>query len=99
MSHIPRILHLTHDMTIGGTQQVISQLVTNLDDERFHCEIACIDGEIGALGEKLRSNGTNFHVFYRGSGFDFALVMAVRKLLKDENTQIAGALCFCRKPL
>ncbi|MDB4223190.1 glycosyltransferase [Granulosicoccus sp.] len=82
-SRIPRILHVTHEMAFGGTQQVISQLVTNLDCERFICEIACIDGEVGALGERLQSNGTNFHVFHRGSGFDFALVMAVRKLLID----------------
>jgi len=28
-----RILHITHEMAIGGTQQVISQLITNLDLE------------------------------------------------------------------
>jgi glycosyltransferase involved in cell wall biosynthesis len=88
MSHKARILHLTHEMAFGGTQQVISQLVTNLDSERFYCEIACIDGKVGSLGEKLQSNGTNVHVLHRGSGFDFALVKAVRKLLKDEKFDI-----------
>lgn len=83
MSQKPRILHLTHEMAIGGTQQVISQLVTNLDTERFDCEIGCIDGEVGALGESLQETGTGFHVFNRGSGFDLDLVKAVRKVLKD----------------
>lgn len=88
MSYKPRILHLTHDMAIGGTQQVISQLLTHLDGDRFHCEIACIDGAVGSLGEKLQSNGIKFHVFHRGNGFDLALIKAVRKLLKDEKFDI-----------
>lgn len=88
MSKKPRILHLTHEMSIGGTQQVISQLVNNLDPERFTCEVACIDGLVGSLGEKLEANGTNFHVFHRGTGFDISLVKAVRRLLTERKIDI-----------
>jgi len=84
MAQKPRILHLTHEMAIGGTQQVISQLVTNLDSERFDCEIGCLDGEVGSIGDRLQSAGTVFHVFHRGDGFDLELVKAVRRLLKKE---------------
>lgn len=81
MSSRARILHLTHEMAIGGTQQVITQLVTHLDGCRFYCAVACIDGELGELGDKLKSNGTHFHVLHRGSGFDLALVKSVRNIL------------------
>jgi hypothetical protein len=39
-----KILHVTFDMTIGGAQQVIRQLVENIDKEQFEMDIACIDG-------------------------------------------------------
>ena len=88
MAKIPRILHLTHEMAIGGTQQVISQLVGNLDGERFDCEIGCIDGLIGQLGEELQASGTQFHVFNRGPGFDLELIKSIRNVLKKNDFDV-----------
>jgi len=79
----PRILHLTHEMNYGGTQQVIKQLVTNLDEDKFECEIACIDGVLGPLGEELCVDGLVVHVLNRGSGFDRKLISRLRALLRD----------------
>ncbi|OED38095.1 hypothetical protein AB833_20590 [Chromatiales bacterium (ex Bugula neritina AB1)] len=70
-------------MGVGGTEQVISQLLSNLDQDKFTCEVGCIDGFVGLLGEKLKSAGTEFHVFNRRPGFDLALVKAIRKTLQE----------------
>jgi len=83
-----RILHITHEMAIGGTQQVINQLITNLDSQRFDCEIACIDSEVGELGEKLQNLGTKIVVFQRGSGFDFNLIRQLKALIKLEKYDV-----------
>ena len=51
------ILHVTFDMAIGGTEQVIRQLVDNTDRERFTPSIICIDQTLGDLGKKLQHEG------------------------------------------
>lgn len=83
-----RILHLTYDMGVGGTEQVITQLVQNLDANVYENSIACIDGQIGLLGENLSKQGIKFHVFKRVSGFDTNLIKEIRRLLKGGEIDI-----------
>jgi len=88
MSHKYRILHLTHDMGIGGTEQVICQLIRNLDSTKYQCDIACIDGLLGPLGQQLKQDGVQFSVFDRRPGFDRALIGAIRRLLRENRYDI-----------
>jgi len=79
-----RILHVTFNMGFGGTEQVIRQLVTNLDKNRFHNEIACIDGEVGAIGQALETEyGIKHHARQRASGFDLKTILWLRQLIKS----------------
>jgi len=82
------ILHITHEMSFGGTQQVIRQLVQNLDSSEFHCEITCIDGQVGALGEQLQSDGLGISVLRRKPGFDLTLLKDIRKIIKIKKFDI-----------
>jgi glycosyltransferase involved in cell wall biosynthesis len=77
-----KVLHVTFDMTIGGTQQVIRQLVENLDENVIQSEIACIDGKIGDLGEILQEQGVSIHILERQSGFDIALIKSLYNLIR-----------------
>ncbi len=77
-----KILHLTFDMAIAGTEQVIRQLVENTDPNRFDVAICCIDGKVGELGQKLQEKGFVFHVLKRGGGFDRTLIHDLRSLLR-----------------
>ncbi len=83
-----KILHLAHEMGVGGTQQVIKQLVTSLDSERFESSVACIDGLVGMIGEELKEHGIEFHVFNRNPGFDRQLISDLRALILAENIDI-----------
>ncbi len=84
-----RILHITFNMGFGGTEQVIRQLVTNLDKNRFHNEIACIDGEVGAIGRALETeHGIKHHARQRASGFDLKTILWLRHLIKSGNFDI-----------
>ena len=79
-----RILHITFNMGFGGTEQVIRQLVTNLNKNRFHNEIACIDGEVGAIGQALETgHGIKHHARQRASGFDLKTIFWLRHLIKS----------------
>ncbi|MDO3722576.1 glycosyltransferase [Marinobacter sp. chi1] len=84
-----RILHVTFNMGFGGTEQVIRQLVNNLDPNRFECEIACIDGEVGAIGKEIEAkNGIKVHSRQRGSGLDWKIILWLRKLIKHRHLDI-----------
>ena len=78
-----RILHVTFDMAIGGTEQVIRQLVLNLPAGDFSNEIFCIDGKIGAVGEILQQQGIRIHKAPRRSGLDFQLIGFLRQTLRS----------------
>lgn len=79
-----RIMHVTFNMGIGGTEQVIRQLVINLSSDEFENQIVCIDGYVGELGRMVESAGIPVSSFKRQPGFDWALVRSLRqKILSD----------------
>ena len=82
------ILHLTYDMGIGGTEQVILQLIKHTDESVFNNSVVCIEGKIGAIGEKLKTTGTEFHLFNRQPGFDINLIKSVRQILVKNEIDI-----------
>lgn len=84
-----RILHVTFNMGFGGTEQVIRQLVTNLDPARFQCEIACIDGEVGSIGQSLEAvHGIRIHARQRAPGLDLKTILWLRRLIKSGSFEI-----------
>jgi len=89
LTHMPeklRILHVTYHMGIGGTEQVIFQLVANTDNVEH--SIVCIEGEIGPLGQKLQDRGIEFNVIKREPGFDRALIKGINNLIKSKEIDI-----------
>ena len=82
-----RILHITFDMAIGGTEQVIRQLVLNLPAE-IECQILCIDGRIGDIGLALQQQGTTVHTLSRKAGLDWQLIRNIRELIRKERIDI-----------
>jgi len=83
-----RVLHVTYDMQIGGTEQVIRQLINGLDKQRFINTILCLDGQIGALGTELQNDGVEFIVMDRQMGFDRNLLREIRQLIKQRQFDI-----------
>lgn len=83
-----KILHVTFNMGIGGTEQVIRQLVQSLDTTRFENEIACIDGDVGALGQELKKSGVILHSLGRTQGIDRDLIRSLRSLIIERSIDI-----------
>lgn len=83
-----RVLHVTFNMGIGGTEQVIRQLVTELPSDRFENYIACIDGVIGSIGEQLQKNGIVISALSRRPGLDLGLVKWLREVIQKERIDI-----------
>ena len=83
-----RILHITFNMGIGGTEQVIRQLVCSLPAHRFSNTILCIDGQVGEIGQQVRAQGVNVMSVKRSPGLDFNLVRAIRKIIRETGADL-----------
>ena len=73
------ILHLTFDMRIGGTEQVIKNLILGADHNQFTMSVLCIESPLGPFAEDLLAE--NIHIFALGRkpGFDISLINKIRK--------------------
>jgi len=77
-----RILHLTYDMHIGGTEQVIKNLIGGSDPALFDMSIFCIEKPVGPFGQMLIENGTTITCHQRKDGFDLKLIKVIRQHIK-----------------
>lgn len=84
----PKVLHVTFNMGIGGTEQVIRQLVLGSRGQEVEHEIVCIDGQVGAIGEQVREDGIPVHRVSRTPGFDRKLIRALRDLIRARDVSI-----------
>jgi glycosyltransferase involved in cell wall biosynthesis len=75
-------------MDIGGTEQVIKQLISGLDATRFRNSVACIDNRIGAMGLELRAAGIDVFTLPRNPGLDWTLVKNLQQLVRDQQIDI-----------
>jgi len=77
-----KVLHVTFDMRIGGTEQVIKNLIAATDTTQFEVSILCIEEPIGPFGELLVNSGIKIDSFQRKNGFDRALIKEIRQYIK-----------------
>ncbi|MEQ5814953.1 glycosyltransferase [Marinobacter sp. NFXS11] len=77
------VLHVTFNMAIGGTEQVINQLVRHSRSSKVQHQIACIDSFVGEIGQALENEGLTVFCLSRQPGFDLALVKSLRKRIRE----------------
>jgi glycosyltransferase involved in cell wall biosynthesis len=82
------LLHVTFDMHIGGTEQVIKNLVEATDKSRFNIFILCIESPIGPIGEMLSEKGYKIDALSRKAGFDVKLVLEIREYVKQHQINV-----------
>ncbi len=83
-----RVVHLTFDMRIGGTEQVIKTLIENSDPEQFEMSVLCIESPLGPFADALMENGTEVTALSRRPGFDWRLIGRIRRHLRRHGTHI-----------
>jgi len=88
MNNKINVLHLTFDMRIGGTEQVIKNLVEATDKYKFNVSILCIEKRVGPFGQLLMNNGIKIDSFQRKNGFDRVLIRQIRQYIKQHKIDI-----------
>ncbi|MDH3355573.1 MAG: glycosyltransferase [Chromatiales bacterium] len=83
-----KVAHLTFDMRIGGTEQVIKNLIENSNPDQLEMSVLCIESPLGPFADDLISNGISITSFTRSPGFDQKLVKQIRSHIKEHNINI-----------
>ena len=83
-----KVAHLTFDMRIGGTEQVIKNLIENSDSQQLDMSIICIESPLGPFADDLLANGTRITAFSRSPGFDRNLIRQIRNHIKQHHIDI-----------
>lgn len=83
-----KVVHVTFNMGIGGTEQVIRQLVLATRRHGIQHEIVCIDGRRGSIGDQLAEAGVCVHTLDRSPGFDRKLISELRDLIRARGASI-----------
>lgn len=83
-----KILHLTYDMHIGGTEQVIKNLIEGTDKSLYIPSILCIESPIGPFGQMLQEQNIEITTIPRKEGFDISLIRKIRTFIKQNEVDI-----------
>ena len=75
-------------MRIGGTEQVIKNLIEGSDKNLFDMSIYCLEQPIGPFGQMLINDGVSVTGIQRKDGFDFNIIRQLRKHIKKNNIDI-----------
>ncbi|WP_158971646.1 glycosyltransferase [Paraglaciecola sp. L3A3] len=83
-----KIMHITYDMRIGGTEMVIKNLIDGANKKQFEMSVLCIESPLGPFAQELLSNGIKIETLKRKPGFDTSLISAIRRTIKANNIDI-----------
>lgn len=85
---VKKILHITYDMRIGGTEMVIKNLIEGADKSLFEMSVLCIESPLGPFANDLMTAGIQFFQLNRQPGFDTQLIKDIRRVIIDNQIDI-----------
>jgi len=75
-------------LRIGGTEQVIKNLIEGSDTRLFEMSIFCIEEPIGPFGKLLLAKGISISSTQRREGFDLKLIKTIRQHLIEHEIDV-----------
>jgi glycosyltransferase involved in cell wall biosynthesis len=89
-----RIGYVIGQLSYGGAERQLYELVRGMDRRRFRCFVYCLSEEISPYGDMLREAGAELRVFKRHSHFDVARVVKLASLLRKDRIDILHSFLF-----
>ncbi len=81
-------MHVTYDMRIGGTEQVIKNLIGGNQNDSINMSILCLESPVGPFGQQLQQQGIEIVQLQRQDGFDIHLIKAIRQVIKQHQIDV-----------
>ena len=88
--HRPVICQVLHSLDIGGAEILAAGLARELSD-RYQFVFACLDDEVGVLGDEFSARGVPMKVFDRQPGIDWKCSFRLAAFFREHRVQIVHA--------
>ena len=83
-----RVMQITHDLAIGGLQQVVVNICKTINGEKFDVSVLCLR-TLGEFASELEEMGINvFQIPQSRKGADYLAFLEIAKLLKQEKIDV-----------
>lgn len=82
-----RLMQITHDLAIGGLQQVVVNLCRHIDKERFDVSVLCLR-ELGEFAPEVEAMGIPVFLLPQKEGTDYFSFVKVGRLLRREKIEV-----------
>ncbi len=86
----PVICQVLHSLDIGGAEILAAGLARELAD-RYRFIFACLDNQVGVLGEEFAARGVPMKVFHRQPGIDWKCSLRLASFFREHRVQIVHA--------
>ena len=83
-----KVAHLTYDMRIGGTEQVILNILKGEFSPAIEHSILCIEEPLGPFAENVAAMGIDIYSWQRKNGFDVSLIRQLRQHIREQQIDI-----------
>lgn len=83
-----KLMQITHDLAIGGLQQVVVNLCRSIDREKFDVSVLCLR-TLGEFVPEVERLGIKVHSFpQKQNGTDYLSFLKVAKILRREKIEV-----------
>lgn len=83
-----RLMQITHDLAIGGLQQVVVNLCRSINKEKFHISVVCMRS-LGEFAGEVRDLGIQvYHLPQKENGTNYFAFVHLARLLKEKKIEI-----------
>lgn len=83
-----RLMQITHDLAIGGLQQVVVNLCRTIDRDLFDMSVLCLR-ELGSFAPEVESLGIKVYFLpQKDTGTDYLSFLKVGKILKENSVEV-----------
>jgi glycosyltransferase involved in cell wall biosynthesis len=82
-----KLMQITHDLAIGGLQQVVVNICRTINTDIFDVSVLCLR-ELGAFVPEVEALGINVELIPQENSTDYLSFLKVAKLLKKKNIEV-----------
>ncbi|MCL4493064.1 MAG: glycosyltransferase [Nitrospirae bacterium] len=83
-----KVMHITHDLNIGGLQRVVVDIATSLEKSEYRVSVCALREEGPLKGELLDSGVKTFKIPAAGNGVDYLSFLKLFRILRKERPDI-----------
>jgi glycosyltransferase involved in cell wall biosynthesis len=87
MNKKTRLMQITHDLALGGLQQVIVNICKAIDREKFDISVLCLK-DLGEFVPEVEKLGIKVRLLPQAKGTDYVSFLKVARILREEQVEV-----------